>query len=163
MAISFGSGAVKPYVGGKEVKEAYVGGQLVYKSGPPIEYGFLGGENDYVLATWCELTYNAAVVKEGGIYRIGLTSNYDNNGTITTRETKGSKLLFTFKKNFPNTQVSLRFYPLIKDVNVTQYFNENNYALCSVDVPSGTTNIRIVSSSTNYGITGWLDALRFEE
>ena len=162
MSISFGSASKKPYVGSKEVKEAYVGGQLVYRSSPPIEYGFLGRENDYVLATWCQLLYNAAVGKEGGIYRIELTNNYDNMGTIYTNEVKGSKLLFTFKKNSQNSRVALRFHPSNKDLEVTQYFNENNYALCSVDVPAGTKRIRITSFG-NYGITGWLDALRFEE
>ena len=34
MSISKGGQSLKPYVGGKEVSEAYVGSQLVYKSGP---------------------------------------------------------------------------------------------------------------------------------
>lgn len=34
MGISFGSTGIKPYVGSKEVKEAYVGSQLVYKGKP---------------------------------------------------------------------------------------------------------------------------------
>ena len=34
MGISFGSASKKPYVGSKEVQEAYVGSQLVYKGKP---------------------------------------------------------------------------------------------------------------------------------
>ena len=34
MSISFGSTSIKPYVGSKEVQEAYVGSQLVYKGKP---------------------------------------------------------------------------------------------------------------------------------
>lgn len=38
MPISIGSKNVKPYVGGKEVKEAYVGSTLVYQNVPNYEY-----------------------------------------------------------------------------------------------------------------------------
>lgn len=164
MSISKGGQSVKPYVGSKEVQEAYVGGQLVYKSGPPIEYGFLGGENDYVIADWCKLTINAAVVKETGVYRIGLTSNYDGNGRISLTEIKGSKLLFTLKKAASTTQVIARFLPSAKEVVLTGSFNENNYTLGSVDVPTNTTTVQItVFNNVSYGVSGWIDALRFEE
>ena len=49
MGISFGSTGIKPYVGSKEVKEAYVGSQLVYQSVAPIVYKFLGAENTYTI------------------------------------------------------------------------------------------------------------------
>lgn len=164
MSISKGGQSVKPYVGSKEVKEAYVGSQLVYRSSPPIEYGFLGRENDYVLAPWCQLTYNAAVVKETGVYRIGLTVNYENNGRITLTEIKGSKLLFTYKKAFPNSRIIVMFLPSRKEVELSEYFNENNYALGGVDVPANTKTIQINQIyGSSYGVTGWLDALHFEE
>lgn len=38
MGISFGSVGKKPYVGSKEVQEAYVGNQLVYQSMPDTTY-----------------------------------------------------------------------------------------------------------------------------
>lgn len=38
MGISLGSSSKKPYVGSKEVKEAYVGSQLVYQSMPDTTY-----------------------------------------------------------------------------------------------------------------------------
>ena len=38
MGISFGSASKKPYVGSKEVQEAYVGSQLVYRAVPPSVY-----------------------------------------------------------------------------------------------------------------------------
>lgn len=41
MGISFGSKSVKPYVGGKEVTEAYVGSQLVYKNEVPPSGGVI--------------------------------------------------------------------------------------------------------------------------
>ena len=49
MGISFGSTSKKPYVGSKEVKEAYVGSQLVYRAKPPYKYYFLGGEESYFI------------------------------------------------------------------------------------------------------------------
>ena len=38
MPISIGATNIKPYVGGKEVKEAYVGSTLVYQNVPNYEY-----------------------------------------------------------------------------------------------------------------------------
>lgn len=38
MSISFGSTGIKPYVGSKEVKEAYVGSTLVYQNVPNYAY-----------------------------------------------------------------------------------------------------------------------------
>ena len=38
MSISFGNTGIKPYVGSKEVKEAYVGSTLVYQNVPNYEY-----------------------------------------------------------------------------------------------------------------------------
>ena len=38
MGISFGSTGIKPYVGSKEVQEAYVGSTLVYQNMPNYEY-----------------------------------------------------------------------------------------------------------------------------
>ena len=41
MAISFGSNGVKPYVGGSEIQEAYVGSQLVYRNEVPPSGGII--------------------------------------------------------------------------------------------------------------------------
>lgn len=47
MSISFGSTGIKPYVGNKEVQEAYVGSTLVYSAGPVNPYIFKGNEINY--------------------------------------------------------------------------------------------------------------------
>ena len=71
MGISFGSASKKPYVGSKEVQEAYVGSTLVYSAGPGSNYAFLGTADGYYLADWC--TYNNAVIEqESGIYKMSL-------------------------------------------------------------------------------------------
>ena len=63
MGISFGSKSVKPYVGSKEVTEAYVGSQLVYRAGLPYYYYFLGAETTYYISDNCQLAYYASVTK----------------------------------------------------------------------------------------------------
>lgn len=68
MGISVGNGSVKPYVGGAEIKEAYVGSELVYRASLPYLYYFLGAESDYVLNSNVQLdsgnNYLAGVVKK---------------------------------------------------------------------------------------------------
>lgn len=49
MSISKGSQSVKPYVGSKEVKEAYVGSQLVYRSTPPFNGVFFDSTTKFIL------------------------------------------------------------------------------------------------------------------
>ena len=97
MGISFGSASKKPYVGSKEVKEAYVGNQLVYRATPPIYYGFLGAENDYEIAPWCQLGNGATIVKDDNIYRISLNIKNQTWGKITINEIKGNKFKFIAK------------------------------------------------------------------
>ena len=95
MGISFGSTGIKPYVGSKEVQEAYVGSQLVYKSGPPDNWIFIGEETSYFLSSDSELLTGTAIVKEGGIYRVSLAQKSTNGLKINTL--KPGKLKFTAK------------------------------------------------------------------
>ena len=63
MSISFGSTGIKPYVGSKEVQEAYVGSQLVYRASLPSNYMFLGTENDYYKSDNVQLVKQADIAK----------------------------------------------------------------------------------------------------
>lgn len=63
MSISFGSTGRKPYVGSKEVQEAYVGSQLVYRASLPSSYMFLGTENDYYKSDNVQLVKQASIEK----------------------------------------------------------------------------------------------------
>lgn len=103
MGISFGSKSVKPYVGGKEVQEAYVGSQLVYKSGPPYYYYFLGAETTYYISDNCQLAYYASVTKPAWAttYKIAIGAS---SGTTSARiqlvnvgEFIGKKLKFLYR------------------------------------------------------------------
>lgn len=75
MGISFGNTGIKPYVGSKEVQEAYVGSQLVYKSGLPYYYMFLGNENDYFISPNLTFQANASITKPKTVYKLTLTFN----------------------------------------------------------------------------------------
>lgn len=170
MGISFGSNSMKPYVGGKEVQEAYVGSQKVYSAAPPIYYGFLGTENDYVLASWCGLTKGAAIAKNQNIYRIAINgvTAYDTN-FITLSEIKGTILKFIF---YCSSTVGYSQYSsinwrnssgaIIKQTKFNPSKGGNDYALIEEPVPEGATSCTINGVAAAGSITLYVDAIRFE-
>lgn len=168
MSISKGGQSVKPYVGSKEVQEAYVGNQLVYRAVPPVVYGFLGSANDYTIANWCKLTDNAEIVKESGIYRIALSRQASSGhlyGIVTLSEIKGKQLKFTFKKRYGSTRIWIQYTSngVSQETEITQNFNTADYNLFTWNVPNNTTSISIrVTEMSKISVLGWLDALRYE-
>ena len=101
MGISFGSTGIKPYVGSKEVKEAYAGSQLVYKSGLPYNYYFLGGENDYFINDNLKLIRNTDIIKPAGKSTYKIASFYGNGWSgyfslTNVAQFVGWKLKFTY-------------------------------------------------------------------
>ena len=166
MSISFGNTGIKPYVGSKEVKEAYVGSQLVYRATPPYVYAFLGGETDYTIASWCTLSsLNAVIAKETGIYRLTFTSSSrDNYGYVTLNMSgiSGKKLSFIAKTNYASgVNVLLKIgssttYPLA---------GKNDYNLITADIPDGTTTIQIGMAYPGGGSSSarlYIDAVKIE-
>ena len=79
MSISKGGQSVKPYVGSKEVQEAYVGSQLVYKSGLPYYYYFLGAETDYFINDNTKLMVNTVITKPAGKTTYKIASSYSQS------------------------------------------------------------------------------------
>ena len=167
MSISKGGQSVKPYVGGKEVKEAYVGSQKVYSAAPPVYYGFLGAENDYMKADWCQLTRSTAIAKDVGIYRMVMKQSVEDfSGIITIREIHGSVLKF-MGKTYQNITTAILIEWVVngqaKNTNITSYFNKTNYSLYTFSVPAGTTKITIYAGSRYAdSIAFYVDNLRFE-
>ena len=107
MGISFGSVNKKPYVGSKEVQEAYVGNQLVYQNGPAFVYAFLGGANNYELADWCTLTKFATVQKYNGVYKISIGADAPAGSItldITTLKHK-NKISFDYMSTTSNNSI----------------------------------------------------------
>lgn len=170
MGIFVGSGSVKPYVGGTEIKEAYVGSELIYKSALPYIYYFLGAENDYVLNENCKLTRNAAVTKppRETTYKIALSYNNDTDiggivDAVGVGEYEGSTFEFVHRTDglatSTHTQtVSVEYTNVISGIrsvvrrdNITVR-NGNDYILYSGIIPTSTTEIRITAPN---GSTYW--------
>ena len=169
MGISFGSTGIKPYVGSKEVQEAYVGSQLVYRAGLPYYYYFLGSENDYAINENCVLQVSASVSKPSwaSTYKIALGpgSGYTNPEVrlINVAEFVGKKLKFLYRSgaNYGNImQIVFK-----KSDNTTiSYVNlnaTNSEILTSNLVPAGTSYIALKPATVTTGY--YLDAIRFED
>ena len=168
MPISFGSRTVKPYVGGKEVKEAYVGGQLVYQATYPYKYAFLGTANNYMIADWCSIGQSVAITKYNDIYRIALPYTSDpaspaNWVDLTNIDsTLYKKLKFTAiaqKTNSIQRQVNFaKGNALIK--STTYNFYDTVEKTIELDIPPETTRILLIGAQTS---PTYLDAIRIEE
>lgn len=159
MGISLGSSSKKPYVGGKEVQEAYVGSQLVYQNGPAFVYAFLGAANDYVLADWCTLTKNATVQQYNGVYKISIGADRPA-GSIT--------LDITSLKN--KNKISFDYMSKAYDNSIyigSQSYNlpyNNKFDRKEFTIPNGVTQIRFTaySSDSYIGNALRLDAIKIE-
>lgn len=159
MGISLGSSSKKPYVGSKEVQEAYVGSQLVYKAVPPYVYGFLGRENDYIKADWVTLGDRVGISKYDNIYRI----NFGRNSSITIdlTEKKGSKInvaiansgytgnTSTLSGSFYDAKGNYVGYFLPSSVYITTSFTSYNKA-----IPSKATKL-VISANFESSTTNW--------
>lgn len=158
MGISFGSKSVKPYVGSKEVKEAYVGSQLVYQSIAPIVYKFLGAENTYTIDG--TLGGGAAIVKKDGIYRISLGGQ---SGEFVFDTIPGYILKFTIKGDYSANRVCY----IQGSTNETGWEGQNyigfdgtGYTLKTFTPPSNWIKIKITKTTAAYNV--YLDAVRIE-
>lgn len=173
MSISKGGQSVKPYVGGKEVKEAYVGSQLVYRATPPYVYAFLGGTNDYILASWCTLSQTgAAIVKEGANFRIALSSGFNASynpyyGAITMIIPADAGSAFSFMYKMGGSGGYPTVYIKFSDNNGQQIRVDNlsvasSWTLKNLTVPPNTYKIDIFGRNDGGVQTTYLDAIKFE-
>ena len=159
MGISFGSTGIKPYVGSKEVQEAYVGSQLVYQNAPPYVYAFLGTSNDYVLADWCTLTKNATVQKYNGVYKISIAADRPS-GTVTLDITS---LKHKNKISFDYMSTSYDNNIYIGSESYKLPYN-NKFGRREFTIPNGVTQIRFTAYSSDSHISNALrlDAIKIE-
>lgn len=160
MSISFGSNSMKPYVGDKEVQEAYVGSQLVYRATPPYVYAFLGTESDYYLATWAQLLTGAAIVQEGGIYRI--STGTATGGTLAMTQIPTKKIKFVAKSATQTNALKLQGLVGGRWYDVKQFVINAAYELQEADIPENAEQIRLRLTLTTFNPI-YLDAIRFEE
>ena len=165
MGISFGSASKKPYVGSKEVQEAYVGNQLVYRAVPPYLYKFLGSENDSILDG--TLT-NASVVKIKDKYRISL-EKAGSNFIFKTEKTFNTLTFMAYGATNYSSQgqwvaFGIEYAPGEYQWNGQYYFTPGKNDFTLVTVPSHWNQwdaIKITTTHAN-GKSGYIDAVKFE-
>lgn len=146
MSISKGNQAVKPYVGGKEVQEAYVGSQLVYRATPP--YVFIGDANDYLLSDLGQLGTGCAITKYNNIYRVAPKANQVNNpsnGFIVKKDT------YTLKASIVSAGVgtiTLVAYDAANNgIGSTQFFPSTTEEEITIYLPDGYEHVNFIGTS----------------
>ena len=167
MSISFGSASKKPYVGSKEVQEAYVGSQLVYRATPPAVYKFLGTETDYIIAG--TLTGGAAVAKDQNVFRIALGTQ---GGVFICTTEKGMDLKFLTRNIInANNYMYIQYGRRVADgTNYDSFqWNGQNYIAQTMEYALKSLSHTILDNYDAVKFTGggnrnggFLDAVRFE-
>ena len=163
MSISKGGQSVKPYVGSKEVKEAYVGSQLVYKAEKlPYNYVYLGTENEYLISPLVVLGVGAEITKPSWATTFKLALNY-----VTGNELKinispdfvGSHFKFLCR----SSSYQGNFYVRIYDSNV-HYRLQSDFEVGQSETLKTTVKInandKFISIRAQSQI--YFDAMRFE-
>ena len=174
MGISFGSKTVKPYVGSKEVKEAYVGSQLVYRATPPYIYFFLGGEDDYVINN-VELGGNA-VAKPAGSNVFNIANAYKLTGDVygfvgvTNLSQYVGRTITTIIKpvggpSGQEAKLNFRFLSANNSI-ISQSFSYpkfgSDYATYSYQIPNGAVKFQIVAETASSSWVAYIDTIRLE-
>lgn len=174
MSISKGSQSVKPYVGSKEVKEAYVGNQLVYRATPPYVYFFLGGENDYILNN-VDLMENT-VAKPAGSNVFNIANRYtltgDKYGYVNVTnlsEYVGRNITMIIKPvgGMSGNEATLifRFYGAGNAIVGQQYAYPkfgSDYATYTYAIPNNATKLSIIAGSSSTSWIAYIDTIRLE-
>ena len=163
MSISKGGQSVKPYVGSKEVKEAYVGNQLVYKAEKlPYNYVYLGNENDYLISPLVVLGTGTTITKPSWATTYKLYLNYVTGNEIIiniTPDFVGNFFKFLCRSATYNGSFNIRVY----DSNV-HYRVQTDYEVGQSETLKTTVNInandKFISISSQSQI--YFDAMRFE-
>lgn len=174
MGISFGSKSVKPYFGSKEVQEAYVGSQLVYRATPPYIYFFLGGENDYILNS-VDLRGNA-VAKPDGSNVFNIANRYtltgDKQGFVDVTDLSqyvGRNITMIIKPagGMSGSEATLifRFYGAGSAIVGQQYAYPkfgSDYATYTYTIPNNATKLSIIAGTASASWIAYIDTIRLE-
>ena len=164
MGISFGSVGKKPYVGSKEVQEAYVGSQLVYKAQKlPYHYVFLGTENEYYISPLVTLGAGAAITKPGWAttYKIALSSATGNEVKINIdADFVGQRFKFLCRSAVYAGSFTIKIYDSATHVRISTDYEEAQSEELRTTVPIQPNDkfISIRAQSQMY-----FDAMRFED
>lgn len=164
MAISFGSNGVKPYVGGSEIQEAYVGSQLVYKAQKlPYHYVFLGTENEYFISPLVTLGTGAAITKPewATTYKIALSSATGNEVKINIdADFVGQRFKFLCRSAVYAGSFTIKIYDSATHVRIS-----TNYEEAQSEVLRSTATIQPNDKfiSIRAQAQMYFDAMRFED
>lgn len=162
MGISFGSKSVKPYVGGKEVAEAYVGSQLVYKAQKlPYHYVYLGTENAYYISDLVTLGTGAAITKPTGAttYKLALSGLAGNSIKINLDpEFVGQRFKFLARGATNAVSIDVKFY------SSSGLGSESTFNLTTQETLKTTKLVTSAETYIEINATGqvYFDAMRFE-
>lgn len=162
MGISFGSVSKKPYVGGKEVTEAYVGSQLVYKAQKlPYHYVYLGTENAYYISDLVTLGTGAAITKPNGAttYKLALSGLTGNSIKINLDpEFVGQRFKFLAQGTTNGVTIDVKFY------TSSGLGAESTFNLTTQETLKTTKLVTSAETYIEINATGqvYFDAMRFE-
>lgn len=165
MSISKGGQSVKPYVGSKEVKEAYVGSQLVYRAVPPYNYAFLSGETSYVLADYVAIGSRMSFPKDEGLFRMYMPGNEH----LTLNQVLGSKLAINVKS--AQSQATTKYRDIyIRFLNssgglisaTTTTLVQGGYTTHNYSIPANCSKIEIGNTTEPGYINIYFDYIRYE-
>lgn len=165
MGISFGSVSKKPYVGSKEVEEAYVGNQLVYRAVPPYNYAFLSGETAYVLADYVTIGSRMSFPKDGGLFRLHMPGNEH----LTLNQVLGNTIAINVKSGphqgtITNRTIYIKYTNaaggLISNQQVV--IPDGGYHAFSHSIPAGCSKIEINNTTEPGYINIYFDYIRYE-
>lgn len=165
MGISKGGQSVKPYVGSKEVQEAYIGSQLVYRAGLPYYYYFLGGTENYQISENCLLQDGAVIAKPTNVNNFMIAVS--GNAKIRLNNINsfiGYKLKFTTcaRRGYNTNTAPIRFHDAtgltLNSDNIKYYTNPT---LVSLTIPANAVYATFRTSAATE--TFYFDAIRCEE
>lgn len=151
MSISKGGQSVKPYVGSKEVKEAYVGSTLVYQNVPNYEYPPYVMNKGYT-ALAIQSSRFATLVEGTGIVFTKATTGYAlvrfNTPEKITTNKKGVVVVngASYSFNYPKPRFNGHDIITIQITNSAPYKLQVGYYTGSDSV---TTDITTINDPTN--------------
>ena len=144
MSISFGSTGIKPYVGSKEVQEAYVGSTLVYSAGPANPIIFQGTEINYSYSgtNFTETSEGFKMTGASELVFTGLDLSTFNRLRVEAHNASSSNVSLTV--NFIDNSGNV-------SAGITKRFDGNSFSGNSYTIPSEYRKPRakIKLSSTN--------------
>ena len=163
MGISFGSASKKPYVGSKEVQEAYVGSQLVYKAEKlPYNYVYLGTENGHFISPLVVLGKGTTITKPSWAttYKLGLGALVGNEIKINiTADFVGNHFKFLCRSASKTGSFYVRIYDSDAHYRVQSDFEAGQSETLKTTLKINASD-KFISISTVSQI--YFDAMRFE-